>query len=105
MQPMARPSTVIASMPSTSTGRVAKSSRKPPPLRKVWRLAIWKKNGRLSLGGEMSSENALTAAPGPFGEVSAAKCGSTASRRVSTGVNSSRCASRAIVVRVACEKG
>ena len=68
-------------------------------------MAIWKKSGRLSLGGEMSSENALTAAPGPFGEVSAAKCGSTASRRVSTGVNSSRCASRAIVVRVACEKG
>ena len=79
MQHEARPSTVTDSSPRTSTGRVTKSSlARSRPSRNVSRSAIWKKNGRLSVGGEMSAATSSTAAPGPPGRTRAAKIGSLA---------------------------
>ena len=57
----------------------------PLPCRNVSRSAIWKKNGRLSVGGEMSSATSSTAGPGPPGAASLAKYGVIASVGVSTG--------------------
>ena len=48
-------------------------------------FAIWKKNGWLSVGGEMSSATSPITGPGPPGAASWAKYGSIASVGVSTG--------------------
>ena len=73
MHTAARTRTESARMPNTSTGRKTKSSPNPVPLRKVPRSAIWKKNGRSSLGAEMSSSKASTALSGPSGAAMSAK--------------------------------
>jgi hypothetical protein len=57
------------------------------PLKNVSRFAIWKKNGRLSVGGEMSAVCSATASAGPPGLVRSAKTLSDAISSSSTGVN------------------
>ena len=66
------------------------------------RSAIWKKNGRLSVGGEMSAARLETARSGPPGAVSRASIGSSETSAVSTGVKSN-CAARAAIVAMSDE--
>ena len=67
MQAVVRPSTASASRPSTSTGRVEVVAREPRAARGTCpRSAIWKKNGRSSVGGEMSASKLGDRLAGPI---------------------------------------
>ena len=81
MQIAASRRTASASEPSVSTGRKMRSSLKPSPDRNVPTLAIWKKKGRLSVGGERSWSNWAMPSPGPPGATMSAKRWSAAARR------------------------
>ena len=105
MKAIVMPRIASASRLRTRTGRVESSLENPAPPSSVPRSAIWKKNGRSSVGAEMSASKAAIASPGPSGEASAAKCSSIASPGVSTGVNPSLAASRETEARVASESG